>query len=171
MKCPVCNRGEMREKVISDTKREWLCDNDECAHKEAQVQPPRESVSIADMVQSRTIKVRTIQEGGVPVLVSGTSGISKFASLSSFQLDIKNTGQMFVNNMNITYSPHTETTTTTINNLQDIFLQIDKSSHSLEEKEKIKGTLSKVDNLLRSLGGTLNTAAPYLQLFVNLISR
>jgi len=56
----------------------------------------------------------------------------------------------------------------TINNLQDIFLQIDKGDYSAEEKERIKGSLTKVDSELRSLGGLLKIAAPWVQLLLNI---
>ncbi len=45
------------------------------------------------------------------------------------------------------------------------------SNSSPEEKEKIKGTLTRVDKELRSLGGILKIAAPWAQLLVSLLPR
>jgi len=47
-------------------------------------------------------------------------------------------------------------------------LQIDKGDYSAEEKERIKGSLTKVDSELRSLGGLLKIAAPWVQLLLNI---
>jgi hypothetical protein len=49
------------------------------------------------MVHSNVIKVQTIAEGGVPVRLSGSSGVSQVVSLSEFKGTINSIGQMIIN--------------------------------------------------------------------------
>jgi hypothetical protein len=48
-----------------------------------------------------------------------------------------------------------------------LVVKLDNSDCSAEEETKIKGTLSSLDNKLRSVGGILTLAAPLVQLLVN----
>ncbi len=122
-------------------------------------------------MQSDVIKVQTVAESLVR-LTGESSGISQLAS-ASFQGTINPGGQLSINanNLNINYSPHMETTATTIttvNNIEEILSEIDKSSFSPEDKEKMKGILSKVYDELKSLGAI---AAPYIPMFLNMFTK
>lgn len=169
--CTICNK---EVEIIDEARHGNVVDQKlSCGHTPKRtIHTIEESLSLTEVVQGNAIKVQTIAEG-VPILVSGSSGVSQVVSFSGFQGTINNMGQMIINSHDITvkYSPqHTETTTTTttsISNLRDIFLQIDKSNSSSEDKEKIKGTLSNLDTKLRPLGGILTVAAPLVELLVN----
>lgn len=131
----------------------------------------QEYMHLKEMLQSDVIKVQTVARE-VPVRLTGEfSGVSQLASFSGFQGTINSIGQLSINNLNINYSSQnieTRTTTiTTVNNIEEIFSEIDKSSSSPEDKEKMKGTFSNMYNELKSLGAM---AAPYVPMFQTLLN-
>jgi hypothetical protein len=144
-----------------------------CGHPEGRKNRSiqEEPISITGKLEGEVIKVKTLGSG--PVVVSGASEISYLTS-GSFQGTINNNGQIINGNYTINNYTYTNTTiesTTTFNNLQDIFTEIDKSNYLPEEKEQVKGALTKIDDVLRSLGGTLDKAAPFAQLLVSILQK
>lgn len=137
-----------------------------------------EPISINDKVEKKVIKVRTISEGGVPVIVSEESGNSRIAFLSGYIGSITNTGDVNGNmTINNNYSQTTivSTTSSTVNYLQEIFTQIDNTVYSSTEKENIKQILKIVDTegkskplpqILASLSGALKSSLPLATPFI-----
>lgn len=135
----------------------------------------RKIINVQEIVQSKDVTIQTVGGEGVPVRVSGSSGISQLFSFSGLQGTFNTTGQLVVNQQNISisnYSPHhIETTTiTNVNNLQDIFSKIDKSDYSSEDKTKIKGVLSRVYDDLKSLGGIMPLATPFIPPIIKILT-
>lgn len=101
--CTICNKDV---EIVSETSHDDYDDQImSCGHQsKRKPRASEESISLTEMVQSKVIEVRTIAQEGVPVLVSGPSGISKVASFSGFQGMINNTGQMVIDKLIINYS-------------------------------------------------------------------
>jgi len=78
--CTKCNKEvEIVGETVHDDYDDQILS---CGHSSKRTKRTNnESISLTERVQSDVIKIRTINEGGVPVLVSG--GISQVASFSS----------------------------------------------------------------------------------------
>jgi hypothetical protein len=138
------------------------------------------TVSVSDSLTGEVVKISTLAADGVPVLVSGSSQVSKIASFSGFQARIDNTGQItnienvVIHNLTQINNP---SSTVTVNNIQEIIQQIDNSNYSIKNKKIIKDTLDRFDNELRSkpltqvIGSLAKTiapiAAPYVKMLVD----
>lgn len=173
--CITCDREV--EIVDEATEGDVVHQKLSCGHtSKRMIRTIQENLSLKELVKSDVVKIQTIAKEGATVQVSGSSGISQVVSFLGLQGTINSIGQLIINPQNMSISnyssKHIETTNViTANDLQDIFSQIDESNYSTEDKKKIKGVLSKLQKELSPLGGILQTAAPYVQLFINLLTR
>lgn len=164
--CVKCNKDVEIINVIrhEDYEEQILS----CGHTGRRVERElHEAISISDKVEANVIKVRTLTEG--PILVSGESGTS--LTSGSVQVTMINgdvTGGIVNFNFN-TFNQKKIESNTTINNLQDIFELVDKTSDfSQEEKDKAKGTLNKIYDEVTTAGVTLG---PFIQLLGSLLPK
>ena len=126
-----------------------------------------DTISITDMVERQVTKVRTLTEG--PILVSGESGTSLTSgSVEVTMINGDVTGGI-VNFNFYTYTQKNIQSNTTINNLQDIFALVDKTSDfSQGEKDKAKGTLETIYDEVTTAGVRLG---PFIQLLGSLLPK
>jgi hypothetical protein len=165
--CAFCDREV--EVVEEDIEGDVVHQKLSCGH------PSNHTVrTVQEIVQSKDITIQAIAREGAAVQISGSSGISRPALLSDLHGTINAIGQLVIDShdININFSPqHTATTTiTTINSLQDIFSQVDKSGCTSEDKAKIKGVLSRVHDDLESLGVIMPVAAPFIPLIIKMLT-
>ncbi len=127
----------------------------------------QETIPISDKVEANVIKVRTLTEG--PILVSDESGTSLTSgSVVVTMINGDVTGGIVNFNFN-TFNQKKIESNTTINNLQDIFALVDKTSDfSQEEKDKAKGTLEKIYDEVTTAGVRLG---PFIQLLGSLLPK
>jgi len=119
------------------------------------------------MVERQVTKVRTLTEG--PILVCGESGTSLTSgSVEVTMINGDVTGGI-VNFNFYTYTQKNIQSNTTINNLQDIFALVDKTSDfSQGQKDKAKGTLETIYDEVITAGVRLG---PFIQLLGSLLPK
>lgn len=168
--CPKCKKPQdVKLTPIDDItyEQEFSCG---FKNKLKVIPPIIEQVKVTDKVEANVIKFRTLTEG--PILVSDASGTS--VASGSFQGSLVN-GNITAGtvNFNSTYKLEINNSTT-INylNIQNILSMVDSNStYTAEEKDRIKGEISRADKTIKSLGKISDKALPYIQLVLSLVQK
>jgi hypothetical protein len=120
-------------------------------------------------------KIEPLTTGTLPVQVSGeglpkTQGVLDISTLS-----MNNQGDVFIVNPKINVKSthmetHTDMSTTVINNLNDVLIEVDKSDMSQEERSKVKEILTIVDkeNGTKSLREIFSSSLQHLKTWLPL---
>jgi len=122
--------------------------------------PIKETIPVTDKVEAKVIRFRSLTEG--PLLVSDNSGTS--VASGSYQ-GIMINGAITDSNISINYNTFkiNSNTITNINTIKDIFYMVDNSNNlTIEEKDQIKDTLTKVTDLVNATGSTAAKLATFL---------